>query len=250
MKLSKSRPDDWAETDEEFKRVIDKLIEEDPDLFAPEIMGETDYSFLNRPRRNRRPYRVLIVAASFFIVVFLSGAFGIWLNQESAIAAKYELDRILHDIKGGFTADNDSTYTIEEGVAELTVHSPDHIDRAEKFLPELIFPDTEPLGYNFKEIAIQKGTDNYWVVSIQYTDSVEEALSVRYFNVGQEGSVGGSYNGAAEKITLEGVTAYYWSEITGTSVLNFINHNVLFTISSTSEDDKDNLLEVARLFIQ
>ena len=250
MKLSKSRPDDWAASDEKLKRAIDKLIEKDPDLFGPEISGEIDYSFLDRPRQNRRPYRILIVVASFFIVVFLSGAFGIWLNQESAIAAKFELDRILHDIKGGFSADNDSTYMIEEGVAELTVHSLDHIDRAEKFLPELIFPDTEPSGYNFKEIAIQKGTDNYWVVSIQYTDSEEEALSVRFFNVGQEGSAGGSYNGAAEKLELEGVTAYYWSEITGTSVLNFINHNILFTVSSTREDDKDNLLEVARLFIQ
>ena len=250
MEVRKSRPEDWTEKDEEFKRFIDILEEKDPDLFAHEIRGTVDYSFMDRPRGRRRYHRILTVAASFFIVIFLSAAIGIWLNHESAVAAKFELERILHDIKGGLSADKDSTYTVEEGTAELTVQSLDHIDVAKNFLPELILPKSEPAGYSFKEMVIQKSTNNSWTVSILYIDSEGDALSVGYMNFEQESSVGVSNHGIAEEVEVEGVTVYLWSEITGTSVLNFIDHNIIFTISSTKERDKENLLDIAKLFIK
>lgn len=250
MELSKSRPEDWTAADEELKQAIDKLVEKDPDLFARGIQGEVDYSFLNRPRIKHRYQKILAVAASFLIIVFLSGAFGIWLNQESAVAAKFELERILHNLQGRLSADNDSTYTIEEGTAELTIHSLEHIERARKFLPELIFPEAEPTGYGFEQLAIQKGTHNSWTVSILYTNGGGDALSVSYMNFDQESSVGVSYHDTVEEVKVDGVAAYFWSEITGTSVLNFMDHNIIFTISSTKENDKENLLDVARLFIK
>lgn len=248
MELGKSRPEDWTKADEQFKEMVDKLVETDPDLFACEIQGEIDYSFLNR--RRQRHHRTLIVAAAFLLVIFLSGTFGIWLNHESAVAAKFELERILHNIRSGLAADKDSTYTVEEGTAELTVQSLDHIDVAQNFLPELILPASEPAGYSFEEIAIQKSVNNYWVVSILYTSSEGDALSVGYMNFEQESSVGVSNHGTAEEVEVDGVAAYFWSEITGTSVLNFIDHNILFTISSTKANDKENLLDIAKLFIQ
>lgn len=250
MEVRKSRPEDWTEKDEEFKRVIDKLAGKDPDVFTREIRGTVDYSFLDRPRVRRRHLRILTVAASLLIVIFLSGAIGIWLNHESAVAAKFELERILHNIEGKLSADNDSTYTVDEGIAELTVRSFDHLDRAEKFLPELILPDTEPTGYTFEKIDIQKSVDHYWVVSIQYISNEGDSLSVRYFNFDQESSVGVSNDGSAEQLEINGVSAFYWSEITGTSVINFIHNNVLFMISSTKMNDKENLSDIAELFIK
>lgn len=250
MEVRESRPEDWTTADEELKRVIDKLVQTDPDLFAREIQGEVDYSFLRRSRNRKRYRRVLYVAASFLIVIFLSGAFGIWLNHESAVAAKFELERILHDIQGKLSADNDSTYTIEEGTAELTVRSLEDIDHARRFLPELILPESEPAGYAFEEIAIQKGTDGSWTVSILYTGSVGDALSIEYMNFEHESSVGVSHQGIAEEVEVDGIKAYFWSEITGTSVLNFIDHNILFMISSSKLNDKECLLDIAELFIE
>ncbi len=250
MELNKSRPEEWTEADEGLKRVIDKLVEKDPDLFAPEIKGKVDYSFLNRPRTQKRYRKILTVAASFLLVIFLSGAIGIWLNHESAVATKFELERILYNIQGKLSVDNDLTYTVDEGIAELTVRSFDHLDRAEKFLPELILPDAEPIGYTFEKITMQKSVDHYWVVSIQYISNEGDYLSVRYLNFDQESSVGVSNHESAEQFEVNGVSAFYWSEITGTSVINFIHNNVLFMISSTKMNDKENLSDVAELFIK
>ena len=250
MEVRKSRPEDWTEKDEEFKRVIDKLAEEDPELFTREIRGTVDYSFMDRPRGRRRYLRTLSVAASFLIVIFLSGAIGIWLNHESAVAAKFELERILYSIQGKLSADNDSTFTVDEGIAELTVRSFDNLDRAEKFLPELILPDAEPIGYFFEKIAIQKSVDHFWVVSIQYVSNEGDSLSVRYLNFEQESSVRVANHESAEQLEINGVSVFYWSDITGTSVINFIQNNILFTISSSKMNDKEKLLDIAKLFIK
>lgn len=250
MELRQSRPEDWTEKDEEFKQIIDKIVEEDPDLFARENRGAVDYSFMDRPRGRARNHKILTLAASFLIVIFLSGAIGIWLNHESAVAAKFELERILHNIQGKLSADYDSTYTIDEGVAELTVRSFDNIDRARKFLPELVLPDIESTGYSFQEIAIQKSTDNSWIVSILYTDSEGDTLSVGYMNFKQESSVGVSNDEPAEQIEINGVSAYYWSDISSNSVINFIHNNILFMISSSKMNDKENLSDIAELFIK
>ena len=154
--------------------------------------GTIDYSFIDHPRGRMRYSRLLKVAISFLIVIILSGAIGIWLNHDSAIAAKFELERILYNIQGKLLADNDSTYIIDEGVvAELTVRSFDNLVRAEKFLPELVLPDTEPTGYNFEKITIQKSIDHYWVVSIQYINNEGDSLSVRYLNFEQGKLCGG-----------------------------------------------------------
>lgn len=250
MEMRKSRTEDWTEKDEEFKRVIDKLAEKEPDLFMNEIRGTVDYTFLDRPRDRRRYLRMLTVAASLLVVLFLSGAFGIWLNHEAAVASKFELERIFHNIQGKLLVDNDSTYTVDEGIAELTVHSFNNLDRAEKFLPELILPDAEPSGYTFKKIVIQKSIDHYWVVSIQYISNEEDFLCVRYMNFEQESSVGVANHESAEQLEINRVSAFYWSDITGTSVINFIHNNILFTISSSKMNDKENLLDIAKLFIK
>ncbi|QOX64528.1 DUF4367 domain-containing protein [Anoxybacterium hadale] len=249
MVQSKLCSKDWTKSDEELKRAINQVLEKDPELFAPQMKGGVDYYFLERSRSKPRYQKFLAVVASFLLIVVMSGAFGLWLNQESAVAAKFELERILHNLQGRLSADDDSTYSIEEGTAELTIHSPDHIDRARKFLPKLIFPETGPTGYVFKQLVIQKGTDNGWTVSILYDNAEGEALSVSYMNFEQESSVGVSYNGTVEEVQLDGITAYSWSEITGTSVLNFVNHNIIFTISSTKENDEEKLLAVARQFL-
>lgn len=174
---------------------------------------QPDLSFLEEKRKDRPPLwkRLTKVAVIALAILVTSSGIAVWLNSESAVAAKFGIEKAFYRLSNGiFSTDEEAQVTVEETEMRLSIDDIGKIDKAAEFLPELLYPYYIPEGYTLKTLEITKRKNLAYEIDYNYVGKNEELVSIEIgYLYGGDSTVYVNYR-IMEERKLEDRIVYAW----------------------------------------
>ncbi len=253
-----SKNNDWTELDEQFKNLMQRMMEESSD-FYDEPQKQVDYSFLDNktpldneqyPRGKgmaRKSFHTFAsrIAVIVFGILIAGSGIAIWINSQPANALKFQMEKNFYEVKDGvFSTDEqeENAGALDQTCITRKYKSMEDIDKAKEFMPELPVPGYIPENYVLQKLTIEKNSRD--IMNALYNfKSGDKNL---YINV-LEGIDETGYETMADvKIVNDGdKKIYVWKEAeTDSYGCSFIaNKTVIYISGDISEDE---MLAVAK----
>lgn len=154
------------------------------------------------------------VAVLAMAILIASGGIAVWLNSESAAAAKFDMEKTFYKLSSGrFSTEEEGQVAVEDKELIFSIDNLENIDNAAKFLPEILYPYYVPEGYNLEELKITKRADLSYTIVYIYNNLTGNSfvMSILYI-YDEKGSSSIYINQEAEIYQLEDRTLYVWED--------------------------------------
>lgn len=258
-----SKNNDWTELDEQFKNLMQRMMEESSD-FYDEPQKQVDYSFLDNKtpidneqyhgvkgnmnkgmvRKSFHTFASRIAVIVFGILIAGSGI-AIWINSQPANALKFHMEKNFYEVKDGvFSTDEEeqNAGALDQTCITRKYKSMEDIDKAKEFMPNLPVPEYIPQGYILENLQIDKAIND--VGSAFYTfKSGNKSFYINIIQSEQESSY--EMDGKGSIVEVDGKQVCIWEDQSTDSYgCNYIFNNM--TISVTGQISKEEMLEIIK----
>ena len=208
---------------------------------AKETYTKTETRKQQQVRPSARHFRQW--AAAILLCAVLTGGMTWWMNSQYAYAARFHLERILYQLSGNYYVsdpeEDGSTDTIT-----IRIDDPQDLDRAARFMPELLTPGSLPEDWQFAGLDLMKTLDGEKQASLTYENHEAAVLLIEesYPAAGQTAE--GEKETGRRAVTPGGRTVYlYRDSVTDLPAATFVENRVQVRVSGDLAEAQ--LLEVA-----
>ena len=160
--LKPERPLDLSFLPEE---VAAMLREEDPEQSRELPSGKTeknteteiDTKTETSPQREVRPpgRRFRQWAAAILLCAVLTGGMTWWMNSQYAYAARFYLEKMIYQLSGRYYV-SDPEEDIKKDAIRIRIKDAEDLERASRFMPELLTPGYLPAGWQLESLDLAK----------------------------------------------------------------------------------------------
>lgn len=168
-------PNDYTENDRKISEMLHAAVGDDlVEINLPEF-DEIEKLAKERTASRRRKIRKTLLGAACFClaVIFVSFGFAIWLDSNSARAAKFGFEKFLTTFKlGGMTSADQ--YDVGDKYISATFDNEEDIKECKKILPALCLPGYIPEGYQFTSLSIVKRENASFEAYFTYIENENE----------------------------------------------------------------------------
>lgn len=203
---------------------------------------ELDINDIQNKVPNRRGH--LTIAASILTIIFLSGAFGLFISNGSVSAAKFNIEKQfvkLENLNKSGT-ENYKKY-VEDGNIIQEIGTVKDIGKAADFFPDLFIVDHMPERFHFQSLVITKSADDFYNAVYVYQNNDGQILTIIQLSISEEGS-SVSLVGITDEVRTEKGTIYISENPFGdggNSGSYIKNH---YSVSIAGKIDKDEIIGI------
>lgn len=168
-------PKDYTENDQKMSEILHSAVGDDlVEINLPEfdVIERSARERMASKRKNVR--KTLLRAACFCLaVLFVSFGFAVWLDSNTAKAARFGFEKFLDTLKlGGLTSAD--PYDVGDKYISATFDQEEEIKECKKILPALCLPGYIPEGYQFTSLSIVKRENGSFEAYFIYTENENE----------------------------------------------------------------------------
>lgn len=258
-----SKKDNWTELDEQFKNLMQRMMEESSD-FYDEPQKQVDYSFLDNEtllddeqyhgekvnidrKKSRKKFNTFAsrIAVIVFGILIAGSGIAIWINSQPANALKFQMEKKFYEVKDGVFSTDGEKQDAEDGDQTCITRkykSMEDIDKAKEFMPDLPVPEYIPEGYILESLKIDKAIND--VVSAFYNfKSGNKNFYINIIQSEQESSY--EMDGKGSIVEVDGKQVCIWEDQSTDSYgCNYIFNNM--TISVTGQISEEEMVEIIK----
>ena len=176
--LKPDRPLDLSFLPEE---VAAMLQEEDPlPLSGDQEITEKNFreTSAGQTKRSRRfSFHPSRWAAAILFCVLLTGGMTWWMNSQDAYAARFRLEKMLYQLSGNYYVSDPEEDGSTDAIT-IRIDDPQDLDRAARFMPELLTPGSLPEGWQFAGLDLMKTLDGKKQASLTYENDEAAVLLI------------------------------------------------------------------------
>lgn len=257
-----NKNDDWTELDEQFKNLMQEMMEESSD-FYDEPQKKVDYSFLDTvtPLKNESYHGQKVdinqekvkkkfsffasrIAVIVFGILIAGSGIAVWINSQPANALKFQTEKKFYEVKDGvFSTDEEQDAdAVDETCITRKYKSMEDIEKAKEFMPNLPVPEYIPEGYALDNLKIDKAINDIYSAFYNFK-SGNKNYYINIIQSEQESSY--EMDGKGDIVDVDGKQICIWEDqSTGSYGCNYIfNH---MTISVTGQISKEEMVEIIK----
>ncbi|MHC1723935.1 MAG: DUF4367 domain-containing protein [Aminipila sp.] len=195
-----SKNDDWTELDEQFRNLMQEMMEESSD-FYDEPQKQVDYSFLDNKvpfdeqffgvnsykRKGGKSFHFFVSRIAIIVLgILITGSgIAIWINSQPANALKFQVEKKFYEVKDGVFITDEKNQNTEDAYISNKYDSLEDIELAQKFMPTLLVPSYITPDYEFKVLKIDKDSNQQFTAEYTYLNG-KNKLFISIINIGDE----------------------------------------------------------------
>lgn len=197
-----------------------------------------------KKRARKRRLRFVSIAA---VVVIVCGAavYMAWPKAAVPVDADKNTEQRVEE-KDGMVIINEGDVEGDSGEVAVTETDWNKVEELRKYVPSLYIPEYVPEGYEFKEVQVNRYSDDSYACEYLFTSNGEKYVSITQASYDASGSQTLFLDESNEKRTCNLGTIYIKKHQKGTSGILIINRNKLSIFGDISTSELINIYDGLR----